>query len=272
MQPNWRYIALVAGGLVGISSCTLSFEKVSARGDGGTYNEDASALEPRCGNGIVEGYEQCDQQNLNGQTCESATLGSRPVGTLRCGTTCILDTSDCRSVVTTGGTGGSGGMGGTWHGGAGGLDGGGGEGGIASDAGAVTCGSITCFPRTVVVDVEYVTLPGCCVSDSLCGLELSELDTNYLYSPSCQPLHQPGDLDQACPSLMMQTGIGYWYSLDGCCREDHTCGYHHGELDGADLGCVRASHVEFDAAGVVSCGNSNEVTDASAGDASADAG
>ncbi len=47
-----------------------------------------------CGNGTIELGEQCDQSNLNGQTC--TTLGQGFVaGTLRCGPYCTFDTSTC---------------------------------------------------------------------------------------------------------------------------------------------------------------------------------
>jgi hypothetical protein len=50
-----------------------------------------------CGNGVVDGSEQCDGADLNGNTCES--LGF-PSGTLTC-SACNLDTSGCGSGTTT---------------------------------------------------------------------------------------------------------------------------------------------------------------------------
>jgi hypothetical protein len=48
-----------------------------------------------CGNGTIDAGEQCDQDNLNGQTC--GTLGFA-FGTLTCGAGCLLNTSGCYSL------------------------------------------------------------------------------------------------------------------------------------------------------------------------------
>lgn len=61
-----------------------------------------------CGNGTIDGREQCDGSNLGGGTCASATRGRKPVGTLSCTNRCKYDTMGC----TMDGTGGSGGAGG----------------------------------------------------------------------------------------------------------------------------------------------------------------
>jgi hypothetical protein len=45
-----------------------------------------------CGNGAVDGGEDCDQSNLNGQTCVTRGFVS---GSLRCGVGCTFDTSGC---------------------------------------------------------------------------------------------------------------------------------------------------------------------------------
>jgi uncharacterized protein DUF1566 len=47
-----------------------------------------------CGDGVINTGEQCDQANLNGQTC--ATQGFFG-GTLACGPACLFDTSGCYS-------------------------------------------------------------------------------------------------------------------------------------------------------------------------------
>lgn len=46
-----------------------------------------------CGNSIVEGAEQCDTANLNGQTCVSK--GFNLGGTLTCNANCTFNTSNC---------------------------------------------------------------------------------------------------------------------------------------------------------------------------------
>jgi hypothetical protein len=50
-----------------------------------------------CGNGVLEGGEQCDFGTLNGVTCASLGFGG---GTLQCGAHCIIDTSGCIPPTT----------------------------------------------------------------------------------------------------------------------------------------------------------------------------
>lgn len=80
-----------------------------------------------CGNGTIEGTEQCDGDNLGGQTCESVTWGSE-TGLLRCNSACGFDLTGC---VYGGGTGGGIGAGGAF-----GADAGFPSGGAASAGGA----------------------------------------------------------------------------------------------------------------------------------------
>jgi hypothetical protein len=95
---------------------------------GGEDQSSDSASDPflfgflKCGNGRIDKHEQCDRKNLNGETCASATLGSRPNGTLRCTFTCRFDTHSCSGHG--GGKGGAGGSGGSTAG-TGGVAGGG---------------------------------------------------------------------------------------------------------------------------------------------------
>ncbi|MEK6918182.1 MAG: MopE-related protein [Nanoarchaeota archaeon] len=49
-----------------------------------------------CGNGIVDGIEQCDRLNLNGQTCTTQGFTS---GTLSCTSSCTFNTTTCTSGV-----------------------------------------------------------------------------------------------------------------------------------------------------------------------------
>ncbi len=49
-------------------------------------------LPPTCGNGVIDGTEQCDLGTLNGQTCVTQGFAG---GTLRCGAGCVFDTSGC---------------------------------------------------------------------------------------------------------------------------------------------------------------------------------
>ncbi|HPL25785.1 MAG TPA: hypothetical protein PLV44_09170 [Myxococcota bacterium] len=47
---------------------------------------------PRCGNGKIDGYDQCDGADLNEQTCQKLGYDS---GTLSCTNGCTFDTSGC---------------------------------------------------------------------------------------------------------------------------------------------------------------------------------
>jgi len=49
----------------------------------------------RCGNGVLDSGEECDFGTVGGATCQSATGGTRPNGTLICGPGCVLDTREC---------------------------------------------------------------------------------------------------------------------------------------------------------------------------------
>jgi len=51
---------------------------------------------PYCGNGIVDGNDQCDGDNLDEQTCEG--LGYVGGGTLGCTEDCKIDTSECQFI------------------------------------------------------------------------------------------------------------------------------------------------------------------------------
>ena len=48
-----------------------------------------------CGNGAIEAGETCDFGTLGGNSCSSATAGTKPYGNVSCGAGCVLDTSGC---------------------------------------------------------------------------------------------------------------------------------------------------------------------------------
>jgi hypothetical protein len=52
-----------------------------------------------CGDGVVEGDEECDQDDLDGESCESLGLGE---GELGCSTRCDFDTSGCAGATSCG--------------------------------------------------------------------------------------------------------------------------------------------------------------------------
>lgn len=58
-----------------------------------------------CGNGIIEGTEQCDGTNLGGLSCTSPAVGSFSGGTLSCNAnTCTFNTSQCTVTPPPSGT------------------------------------------------------------------------------------------------------------------------------------------------------------------------
>ncbi len=70
-----------------------------------------------CGNGKIDPGEDCDAVAPLAVTCSTATMGTKPVGLIRCSKTCVLDTSGCKSgaggATGTGGVTGRGGVTGT---------------------------------------------------------------------------------------------------------------------------------------------------------------
>src|SRR6187402_3074449 len=64
---------------------------------------DGGPIDPRprgCGNGELDGVEMCDGTLLGEHTCESATSGALPGGTLGCHANCTLDMSECERTTT----------------------------------------------------------------------------------------------------------------------------------------------------------------------------
>jgi hypothetical protein len=56
-----------------------------------------------CGNGVLDGDEDCEIDTIDGATCDSATGGADPFGAVTCGAGCVFDTSGCASGVAVGG-------------------------------------------------------------------------------------------------------------------------------------------------------------------------
>src|SRR5438093_13459860 len=58
-----------------------------------TYSFSAcTGTAPSCGDGVLEGFEQCEAANLGGATCSAVGFGG---GTLACTGNCAFDTSGC---------------------------------------------------------------------------------------------------------------------------------------------------------------------------------
>lgn len=53
-----------------------------------------------CGDGFIDGDEQCDTNAAN-SSCEAATLGARPLGTVTCTNDCKLDTTKCVAAASS---------------------------------------------------------------------------------------------------------------------------------------------------------------------------
>ncbi|MBI3179303.1 MAG: CotH kinase family protein, partial [Deltaproteobacteria bacterium] len=55
-----------------------------------------TGLGPQCGNGNVEGLEECDGANMNGATCQNLGYGAGP---LTCRIDCTLEPSACSNIA-----------------------------------------------------------------------------------------------------------------------------------------------------------------------------
>ena len=61
-------------------------------GDGDGEPGDGDGEPEACGNGVIDGGEQCDGGELGGATCMSEGFGG---GGIQCTDSCVLDTSNC---------------------------------------------------------------------------------------------------------------------------------------------------------------------------------
>jgi len=116
---------------------------------------------------------------------------------------------------------------------------------------SVSCAANSCDPVELKISTGF-TIPACCAdaATGTCGLDSEFL---AMYGPAfkerCQPLHQPGPLDPACPNSK-KTPIpdagGLELSFPGCCRPSGQCGYNldsllPGGFLKIGLGCVDSS-------------------------------
>jgi pilus assembly protein FimV len=83
--------------------------------------------------------------------------------------------------------------------------------GQAGAAGGTVLSCGTCASANVF---NILAVPACCTSDAKCGLDLSTLGIMM-----CVEQNAPGTLDASCPA-----GMTMGISMQGCCREDGTCG------------------------------------------------
>jgi hypothetical protein len=75
--------------MAGLSTCTSSLN--TCDNSLSSCNSNLSVAQA-CGNGVIDSGEQCDQSNLNGQTCASQGFAA---GVLKCGVGCMFNTSGC---------------------------------------------------------------------------------------------------------------------------------------------------------------------------------
>jgi hypothetical protein len=128
--------------------------------------------------------------------------------------------------------------------------GGEGAGGVEGAGGAppsIECGELTC--ESLVLPLPDVpAVEPCCTErdgEAHCGLDSSGLETlGITIEDTCQPLDQPGELDETCPDSpfvqVPDTAVGF--QVSGCCRaETGLCGYMIDSVAGllqVGLGCV----------------------------------
>jgi len=88
--------------LGGLSCATLGhYNTVGVLGCNEDCSFDRSDCGGRCGDGVIhlEHAEECDADNLGGETCESLGFSG---GILWCGSDCLFDTTDCDSLCGNG--------------------------------------------------------------------------------------------------------------------------------------------------------------------------
>src|ERR1051326_5791801 len=86
-----RMVALLlevaaCGGAIGFFGCSSASDSSAPPGNNSVPNTSTT-----CGNGMVDGAEQCDGNNIGAQSCASATMGAFPLGTLKCAASCVFD-------------------------------------------------------------------------------------------------------------------------------------------------------------------------------------
>lgn len=195
--------------------------------DGDSEWEDAAVdgrSPPSCGNGIAEPGEECDGEDLRGQTCESLTVHSE--GELACTGTCVYDRSPCHTC------------------------------GDGAAEGNEECdgedfGGLTCLEVTGHAQGFLLCMDDCALDASSChtcgdGVRESseECDGADLGGESCESLGfiQGGVL--AC-------GPGCQYDTSGCCG-DGVLGESE-ECDGEDYGGISCSSLGFSQGGALTC-------------------
>jgi hypothetical protein len=90
---------LLSGLLAGCELIASVDRSRIAEGDGGPTDDSSVG---RCGDGVVQGDEMCDGEDLNDETCASATMDAMNGGTLSCTSSCKFDVRKCDDNVADG--------------------------------------------------------------------------------------------------------------------------------------------------------------------------
>ncbi len=207
----------------------------------GSNNNDNNNA-PLCGNGEVDGAEQCDGMNLNDQTCDGLDFTA---GTLTCTAACVLDTTQCGPPVTCG------------------------DGDIddpeqcdGAELGGATCLSLDfaggplfcgtdcrfdtsqCIPATVCGDGNVDTAEEDCDGDNLNGAtcESRGYDSGTLAcTTSCDFDTTDCVIPENCGNSQVDTTEGE--QCDGTLLNGATCESQN--YDGGTLGCTTACQFDF---------------------------
>jgi hypothetical protein len=91
-STRWTQAEMKAGGMCPSNGDAAAIQAFLSQGTTALGVALAGAMLPTCGNGVIDPGEQCDQSNLNGQTCASLGFAA---GVLKCGAGCVFDTSGC---------------------------------------------------------------------------------------------------------------------------------------------------------------------------------
>jgi len=91
-STKWSQAETEAGGMCPSSGDEATVQAFLSQGTNALGVTLAGGMLPMCGNGVVDLGEQCDQSNLNGQTCASLGFAA---GVIKCGAGCMFDTSGC---------------------------------------------------------------------------------------------------------------------------------------------------------------------------------